>query len=175
KPFATECRALFRTDGDWVFAACDQGTLQDRGFAHYLAGFDGGAYAQSLVAGVDQHWNCATALGLTDAARDKENKIHSTIREGAKQYRFSLLFGAGALRGGQIIASPVRAVIARDPENALRERFWDGNSHPNETVLRQVGQRALDQFMAATPGLRELRASLKVAHHPCGLIPGLHC
>jgi len=38
--FGTECRALFRPSGDWVIVACDQATLQDRGFAHYLAAYD---------------------------------------------------------------------------------------------------------------------------------------
>jgi DNA polymerase I-like protein with 3'-5' exonuclease and polymerase domains len=40
KPFATECRSLFRTNNDWVFVCCDQAGLQDRAFAHYLAEFD---------------------------------------------------------------------------------------------------------------------------------------
>src|SRR5262249_12557023 len=35
KPFATECRALFRASNDWVFVTCDQAGLQDRAFAHY--------------------------------------------------------------------------------------------------------------------------------------------
>ena len=36
KPFAAECRALFRASNGWVFVTCDQASLQDRGFAHYL-------------------------------------------------------------------------------------------------------------------------------------------
>src|SRR5262249_26845166 len=47
-PFAAECRALFQRPGDWVFVTCDQANLQDRGFAHYLATHDGGAYAQTF-------------------------------------------------------------------------------------------------------------------------------
>jgi DNA polymerase-1 len=173
KPLATECRALFRTNSDWVFVACDQGTLQDRGFAHYLAAFDDGAYAKSLVSGVDQHWQCATALGLTQVARDKESRIHTAIREGAKQYRYAFLFGAGALRGGQIIAGTIRAVGVIDPENALCGQFWGGNNHPSEGALRQAGARALERFMAATPGLRQLRENLTAEHRRRGWIEGL--
>ena len=52
KPLAIECRDLFRnTENDWVFVACDQAGLQDRGFAHYLAEFDGGAYARTFSDG----------------------------------------------------------------------------------------------------------------------------
>jgi hypothetical protein len=70
---AAECRALFRHPDDWVFVTCDQANLQDRAFAHELAAHDGGAYAQTFAAGVDQHWHTASALGLIldKAARDK--------------------------------------------------------------------------------------------------------
>ena len=88
KPFATECRSLFRTKNDWVFVTCDQAGLQDRAFAHYLAEFDGGAYARDFVAGMDTHWNSVLALGLVPAgtARDKESKFHTALREGAKSF-----------------------------------------------------------------------------------------
>ena len=35
KPFATECRSLFRTNNDRIFVCCDQAGLQDRTFADY--------------------------------------------------------------------------------------------------------------------------------------------
>jgi hypothetical protein len=41
KPFAAECRSLFRAPGNWVFVCSDQSGLQDRAFAHYLAEYDG--------------------------------------------------------------------------------------------------------------------------------------
>src|SRR5262249_674095 len=52
KPFATQCRSLFRTSNDWVFVCCDQAGLQDRGFAHYLSQFDGGDYTKAFVNGL---------------------------------------------------------------------------------------------------------------------------
>jgi DNA polymerase I len=178
KPLAAECRSVFRTNGDWAFVSCDQGTLQDRGFAHYLAAFDTGAYARSLVSGSDQHWQCATALRLTDEKRDKENKVHTLIREGAKQYRYSFLFGAGALRGGQIIAGVIRSVEAIDPNNPLLDpnnplygRLCRNESHPG--VVAQVGRLALDSFLAATPGLGKLRTNLAEEHRRRGWVEGL--
>jgi DNA polymerase I-like protein with 3'-5' exonuclease and polymerase domains len=172
-PFARECRALFRHPGDWVFVTCDQANLQDRGFAHYLAAHDGGAYGRSFAEGIDQHWRTATALGLVSEARDKTNEIHTAIREGAKTFRYAFLFGAGALRAGQIVLHVVQTVMALDPGNALGVKFWGGNRHPSDALLRQTGKRALDQFVAATPGLRALRARLSVEHHRHGWIEGL--
>jgi DNA polymerase I-like protein with 3'-5' exonuclease and polymerase domains len=174
-PFAAECRALFRHPGDWVFVTCDQSNLQDRGFAHYLAAHDGGAYARTFADGIDQHWRTAIALGLIPegAVRDKDSKVHTAIREGAKTFRYAFLFGAGSLRAGQIIAHIVRAVTAIAPENALCAQFWAGNKHPSEAVLRQTGRRVLDRFIAATPGLRALRASLSAEHRRRGWVEGL--
>jgi DNA polymerase I-like protein with 3'-5' exonuclease and polymerase domains len=174
-PFAAECRALFRHPDDWVFVTCDQANLQDRGFAHYLAAHDGGTYAQTFADGVDQHWQTATALGLVleKAERAKGNKVHTVIREGAKTFRYAFLFGAGALRAGQIIAHVVRAVAAIDPVNALGAKFWAGDKRPSEAVLRQTGRRVLDRFVAATPGLRTLRARLSAEHRRRGWVDGL--
>jgi DNA polymerase-1 len=175
KPFAAECRALFHRPDDWVFVTCDQANLQDRGFAHYLAAHDGGAYAQTFADGIDQHWRTATALGLIAEAegRSKTSKVHTAIREGAKTFRYAFLFGAGSLRAGEIIADIVQTVTTLAPENTLRAKFWAGVKYPSEPVLRQVGRRVLDQFVAATPGLRALRAKLSVEHRRQGWIEGL--
>jgi DNA polymerase I len=73
KPFAAECRALFRASNGWVFVTCDQASLQDRGYAHYLHAHDGGAYGRAFLDGADTHWRSAVALGLAPegTSRDK--------------------------------------------------------------------------------------------------------
>jgi DNA polymerase I-like protein with 3'-5' exonuclease and polymerase domains len=174
-PFGEKCRALFRHPGDWVFVACDQANLQDRGLAHYLAAHDGGAYARAFADGIDQHWQTAIALGLMSegAIRDKGSKVHSVIREGSKTFRYAFLFGAGALRAGQIIAHIVRAVTAIAPGDSLSAKFWAGDKHPSEAVLQNVGKRVLDRFVAATLGLRALRAKLSGEHRRRGWVEGL--
>src|SRR5262249_4848240 len=175
-PFAAECRALFQRPGDWVFVTCDQANLQDRGFAHYLATHDGGAYAQTFADGIDQHWRTAAALGLVAQAeeRDKTSKVHTAIREGSKTFRYAFLFGAASLRAGQIIADIVQTVTVIAPGNTLSAKFWAGVKHPSEPVLRRIGRRALDQFVAAAPGLRALRGKLAAEHRRHGRIEGLH-
>jgi DNA polymerase I len=173
--FAAECRSLFRHAGDWVFVTCDQSNLQDRGFAHYLAAHDGGAYARTFADGIDQHWRTAIALRLVpeEAVRDKDSKVHTAIREGAKTFRYAFLFGTGSLRAGQIMARIVRVVTAIAPGNSLSAQFWAGNSHRSEQALRQTGRRVLDRFIAATPGLRALRAKLSAEHRRRGWVEGL--
>jgi DNA polymerase I-like protein with 3'-5' exonuclease and polymerase domains len=175
KPFATECRALFRTSDNWVFVCADQAGLQDRAFAHYLAEFDGGAYAQAYLAGLDPHWKTATDLGLiaSGTALDKQNRVHAAIREHSKGFRYGFLFGMGSAQAGRIINNTVRAVHQIDNNNDLQKRFFGEPARPNEATLKRIGKQALDKFIAGTPGLGRLRTKLTshVAH--CGWLPGL--
>jgi DNA polymerase I-like protein with 3'-5' exonuclease and polymerase domains len=174
KPFATECRGLFKARDGWVLVACDQATLQDRGFAHYLTEFDGGAYGKDFLAGMDTHWRTATALGLAvNHERNKENKVDTVIREGSKGFRYAFLYGAGVTRAGMIVAGIVRAVRHLDPTSDLPQRFFGGETHPKESALKRVGRQALDKFEAATPGLRKLRHKLQSHAERHGWLPGL--
>ena len=173
-PFAAEFRALFRPAGGWVVVTCDQADLQDRGFAHDLAGYDGGAYAHTFANGIDQHWQTAIALGLIpeDMQRDKSCKVHAAIREGAKTFRYAFLFGAGGERLGHIIGDTVRTVQHLDPSSDLPMRIFNGKT-PSEAVLKLVGKNALTRFLTATPGLVRLRDSLKAQFKRHGWLSGL--
>ena len=150
KLFAAECRSLFQARDDWVFVTTDQAGLQDRGFAHYLADFDGGTYARTFSngAGGDTHWKSAAALNLVsaDTARDKQNKVHEAIREGAKRFRYAFLYGVGLLTAGRIIGDIVRAVHQIDSNAGLQQRFFNGSAHPNEAALEADQQAGAQRF-----------------------------
>jgi DNA polymerase I len=175
KPFATECRSLFRTNDDWVFVCCDQAGLQDRAFAHYLAEFDAGAYTKAFLNGLDPHWKTATDLDLIakGTALDKQNRVHVAIREHSKSFRYGFLFGAGRARAGHLIYNTVRAVYAIDASNGLYQQFFGGAVRPNEAALKRAGKQALDKFITGTPGLRRLRAKLSAHVERFGWLPGL--
>ena len=116
--------------------------MQDRGFAHYLADFDGGAYARAFLDGKDQHWQSAVALDLMPegTARDKDNKVHTAIREGAKRFRFAFLYGCYAEAAGHIIHDTVRAAHQIDPANDLQQREHTIEVVPEQPIIR-VGRR----------------------------------
>jgi DNA polymerase-1 len=172
-PFATECRSLFKARDDWVLVACDQATLQDRGFAHYLTEFDGGAYGREFLAGMDTHWRTATALGLVNHERNKESEFDTVIREGSKSFRYAFLYGAGVPRAGMIVANIIRAAHRINPGSDLRQRFFGGQTHPKESAIKRVGKQSRDKFEAATPGLRQLRNKLQAFAQRHGWLPGL--
>jgi DNA polymerase I-like protein with 3'-5' exonuclease and polymerase domains len=116
KLYGAECRALFRIDNGWVFVAADQAQLQDRGVAHYLHPHDDGAYGRTFADGTDSHWKSATALGLVveGTERDKDSKLHTALREGAKAFRYSNFFGAQKKRAGWVIYNTARGVQQLD-------------------------------------------------------------
>jgi RecA-family ATPase/DNA polymerase I-like protein with 3'-5' exonuclease and polymerase domains/5S rRNA maturation endonuclease (ribonuclease M5) len=175
RSFAAECRALFRTPGDWVFVSCDQAGLQDRGLAHYLAAYDDGAYAATFSdPSYDPHWRAAIFLGLipSGTVRDKQNRLHEALRDGSKRFRYSLLYGAGIEKSGQIILDACRIAHQIDSTNDLQQKIFGTTKQPGQAALKQVGKRAQAQFEAGLPGLRELKKSVRAqARH--GWLPGL--
>jgi DNA polymerase I-like protein with 3'-5' exonuclease and polymerase domains len=175
KPFAAECRSLFRNSGDWVFVACDQAGLQDRCFAHFLSQFDGGDYAKAFVNGLDPHWKCATDLDLIapGTALDKQNKVHAAIREGSKSFRYAFLYGAGAAQAGRIVGNIIRTVMQIDPRNDLHWQFFGDAARPSESKLKDIGAKAVRKFIRGTPGLQRLRDRLEDGSRRKGWLPGL--
>jgi hypothetical protein len=150
-------------------------SVQDRGFAHYLTAFDGGAYVKAFLDGKDQHWQGVVALGLVPqgTGRDKNSKAHTAIREGAKRFRYAFLYGCGSATAGRIIYDTVRAVHQIDNANDLQQRLFGGSVHPSTAALTQIGKQALDRFEVGTPGLRRLRESLKAHARKHGWLVGL--
>jgi DNA polymerase I-like protein with 3'-5' exonuclease and polymerase domains len=175
KPFANECRSLFRTPNDWVFVCCDQAGLQDRGFAHYLSEFDNGAWAKNFLAGFDTHWKALKDLNLValDAERDKQSKLHTVMREGAKSFRYGFLFGAAQERAGRLIHSITRAALNIDPGNDLQKNLFGAAARPSKAALIKVGGDAKNKFLRGTPGLRQLKAKLEAYAERFGYLPAL--
>jgi DNA polymerase I-like protein with 3'-5' exonuclease and polymerase domains len=173
KPLATECRSLFRTPNDWVFVCCDQAGLQDRGFAHYLSDFDDGAYAKAFLANFDTHWKTTKDLGLAapDAERDKQSRLHSIIREGAKSFRYAFLYGVGNEKAGRLIYGIVRAAHNHDP--SLQTKLFSTAARPSKAMLTKVGGDAKNKFLRGTPGLRQLKVKLEAYVERFGYLPAL--
>jgi hypothetical protein len=144
--------------------------LQDRGFAHYLAEFDGGAYAEAFLAGLDPHWATAQALGFVapETPRDKESRLHGVLREGCKGWRYGFLFGMSGKRAGSIIYNTIKAAMRTTNSHCTLMYEFFGTDTPSAAVIEAAGAKAINKFIDATPGLRELRQRLKTQvdkHH----------
>jgi DNA polymerase I-like protein with 3'-5' exonuclease and polymerase domains len=160
--YGDECRSLFCAPDGWSIVASDQANLQDRALAHYLHAFDGGRLSKAFIDGGDQHWPNAIALGLIagGTARDKESKLHTTLREGAKRFRYAFLFGSGTEQLGTIIYDISRSAQRVDPAGDLLQRFFGNNSRPTGSALKRAGSLARKRFLDGTPGLETLQSQL---------------
>lgn len=89
-PLGRECRSLFKpTRNGRVQVGADASGLELRMFAHYLAQFDGGAYANVVCDG-DVHTHNQKMAGLSS-------------RDQAKTFIYGLLYGAGDAKVGTIV------------------------------------------------------------------------
>lgn len=103
KPYGKECRELFHVPEGFKLVGCDVSGEQLRMLAHYLARWDGGAYAREVAEG-DIHTRNMTAAGLDD-------------RDTAKTFIYAFLFGAGDGKLGSIVGGGIPA------GKRLRARF----------------------------------------------------
>lgn len=95
-PYGKECRSLFRpTRPGWKQVGADASGLELRCLAHYMARYDGGAYAHIILNG-DIHTANQKAAGL--ATRDQ-----------AKTFIYAFLYGAGDEKIGEIVGKGAEA------------------------------------------------------------------
>ena len=106
KPYGKQFRGLFKpyTPG-YVMVGCDASGLELRCFAHFLARYDGGEYANVVVDG-DVHTKNQLAFGLPEAPE---------YRDPAKNGGYAVLYGAGDYKFG-ITLFPHLGVPGREAE-----------------------------------------------------------
>ena len=100
-PYGKECRSLFIPSKGRVMVGIDLSGLELRCLAHYMWPYDDGAYGKEILEG-DIHTTNQKAAGLSTRAE-------------AKTFIYALVYGAGALRMGQIIGKGAKegAVIKK--------------------------------------------------------------
>jgi DNA polymerase I-like protein with 3'-5' exonuclease and polymerase domains len=106
--FGAECRALFWAGPDMVLVGADLAGIELRMLAHYMARYDGGAYAEAVVngssaLGTDVHSINARALGLDPKALYTVAGKQATGRDLAKTFIYAFLYGAGAAKLAKIL------------------------------------------------------------------------
>lgn len=127
KEFGEECRALFRaTPGiGRVQVGADLAGIELRCLGHYMAPFDGGAYARAVVEGTqeegtDVHTLNCLAIGLEPKRIYTLSGKTSKGRDFAKTFAYAFLYGAGDEKLGLIVGG------GRTRGRKLREDFLNG-------------------------------------------------
>ena len=92
--YGEECRELFKAADGYKLVGCDAAGLELRMLAHYLAFYDGGAYAKTVIEG-DIHTLNQKAAGLE-------------TRDQAKTFIYAFLYGAGDAKIGEIVGGSAK-------------------------------------------------------------------
>lgn len=158
-PFGEECRALFYAPEGWSMVGCDASGLELRCLAHYMAKYDGGKYADIILHG-DIHTENQKAAGLETRAL-------------AKRFIYAFLYGAGALKIGQIagLTEAEREKYKKSSKfKQTAERLKNNNlNHDDETVCYVLkGSDLKNTFLKQIPALKNLVESVqaKVKERP---------
>jgi hypothetical protein len=92
--YGEECRDLFKAGDGYKLVGCDAAGLELRMLAHYLAFYDGGEYAKTVIEG-DIHTLNQEAAGLE-------------TRDQAKTFIYAFLYGAGDAKIGEIVGGSAK-------------------------------------------------------------------
>ncbi|HEY0623160.1 DNA polymerase [Sphingomonas sp.] len=146
-PYGKDCRALFGVAPGNKLVGCDAESLELRMLAHYMARFDGGAYADTVVngdkdAGTDVHTVNQKLIGLNS-------------RSSAKTWIYAYLYGAGNLKLGTVIYEDMPA------EERAKFNAKHPAGQPRERALVRIGKLARDSIEAGLPALGRLQEIVK--------------
>lgn len=156
-PYGAECRALFRpTRPGFVQVGADLSGIELRCKAHFLAAYDGGAYAKVLLEG-DIHWANACAFGL--ATGDNDGSTRAKIaRNASKTLVYAYLYGAGNRKIGTIVHEFFILALEGAGENAEASRlgFFGTKETPSEAQIEACGKKVKARFLKRMPALGKL-------------------
>jgi len=122
--YGKEFRSCYYAPEGWKLVGADASGLELRCLAHYMARFDGGAYAKELLEG-DIHTANQRAAGLP-------------TRDNAKTFIYGFLYGAGDAKIGQIVGQGAKR------GKALKAAFLERT--PALKQLRKVVIKKAKQF-----------------------------
>jgi DNA polymerase-1 len=146
-PFGKECRALFRATPGMRQVGCDAEGLELRKLAHYMAAYDGGAYADIVVNGKKENG--------TDVHTVNKNAAGLNSRDAAKTLIYALLYGAGDFKLGSIVYD--------DFTDAQKEKFnnSEGAKAGRDRALAKLGGARRKRLMDNLPALGKLTDAVK--------------
>lgn len=130
-----ECRHLFYVPEPWQMVGIDMAGIELRCFGEKLSKYDNGAYLELVLSGDPHSYN--------------QRLAELPTRDNAKTFIYALLYGAGDVKLGSIVAP-----------------FED------EDTQRAIGARLRERFMSGLPAYANLVKEIK-RYAKAGWIPGL--
>ena len=184
-PWGAEFRSLFYAPPGWSVLGADASGLELRCLAHFMARYDGGAYAKKILEG-DINWANAQALGLVgaDEEKDPENPYHMWARNKvAKRFIYALNYGAGDHKLGEVVEltdDQAKELLAGTPRrkidliNAKLVKQFPHKTITFKDIAQSVkGGELRATFMKNLPALATLIEDVKRTAKERGYLIGL--
>lgn len=146
-PYGPECRALFTVEKGRRIVGCDAEGLELRMLAHYMAKYDGGAYAETVI-------NGKQADG-TDVHTVNQKVVGLNKRNSAKTYIYAYLYGAGNLKLGTIIYDD----MTEERRTLFNAKHPPGPSR--DKALATLGNKARKRTEEGLPALGKVQEKVK--------------
>lgn len=146
-PYGRECRSLFIAAPGYVLVGCDAEGLELRGLAHYMALYDGGAYALTVVQG--------KKADKTDPHSVTQALVGLLTRDAAKTWIYAYLYGAGDLKLGLIHLED----MTDEQKARFAAKFPSGLSR--KKALIRLGKQGRGRVEQGLPALGTLQAAVK--------------
>jgi len=157
-------RAVWKPRAGWKLVGIDADGVQARGLSHYLARYDGGAYAAKIVNGnktlkTDEHASNLQALPYLSEAYNHPygTEEYGKARDGAKTCLYCVIFGG------------------QDPKlgRSVKEACRDAGLPMPHVAERQLGGLARTALFRAIIGFDKLAAAIQEAAADKGYLVGL--
>ncbi|MBB4039135.1 DNA polymerase I-like protein with 3'-5' exonuclease and polymerase domains [Microvirga flocculans] len=158
KPYGKECRALFTVPKGWKLLGCDFEGLELRCLAHWMAAFDKGTYADTVVNG-DVHWTHSIAMGLIEGERDKESLLHDTVRDNSKTITYADLYGCGPAKAGNIVfglVNNLKNLKLTTAADELYRKFFGKATSVGPKQLENAGKKLKQSLLKYFPARKRL-------------------
>lgn len=148
-PFGEECRACWVASDGLVLVGADASGLELCMLAHFMARYDGGAYAITVTSGkkedgTDVHTVNMKAAGLR-------------LRDSAKTFVYALLYGAGDYKLGMISYDDF------DDETKAKFNAKFPKKGQRVNALKALGKKRRAALMSNLPALGKLAEAVKRA------------
>lgn len=157
--YGPECRACWTADDGEVLVGCDASSLELCELGHFLARYDGGAYASAVTSGKKE--DGTDTHGIHKAALDFND------REKGKTWTYAFLYGAGDYKLGTIVVS--------DFDDAKLQRFNEKypSGKARDSMITKLGTTSREKIKSRIPALGQLVAAVEHATKTRGFITGL--
>jgi DNA polymerase I-like protein with 3'-5' exonuclease and polymerase domains len=142
KPYGRQCRGLFVHDEGRVIVGMDADALELRILAHFLAAFDSGEYARTVLDG-----NSADGTDMHSRNRDA---IGLMVRDTAKTWFYAFIYGAGNFKLGTIVMSE----WDEDKLTRFYKSYPPGERRRRKTAA--IGKMSREKLMHSIPAFAKL-------------------